>query len=127
MQLCSRVVSDGATLSTEQVTGLIAFVPGTGLSLRGAVGSTLMFRLIGRPDVMGDPEAKEKYTHHRHDYQDTELRVNGETYPAVEVCDTDLGIRVRAATVNEQAVIAVVPADRDVPGVIVTWPEGEDA
>jgi hypothetical protein len=107
--------------SYEGVPGSSAFVPSTGLGLRGAVGSTLTFRLIGHPDA-GNPVFQEKYLHHRHDYQDTELRVNGETYPAVEVCDTDLGIRVRAASVNGHTVVAVVPVGREVPGVSVTWP-----
>ncbi|NUR00399.1 MAG: hypothetical protein HOY79_28875 [Streptomyces sp.] len=107
--------------SYEGVPGCSAFVPSTGLGLRGAVGSTLTFRLIGHPGA-GDPVFREKYLHHRHDYQDAELRVNGETYPAVEVCDADLGIRVRAAAVKGETVIAVVPVDRDVPGVSVRWP-----
>jgi len=64
----------------------------------------------------------ERYKSHTHDYQDAELVVNGETYPAVEVSDTDLGIRVRAARVNGHTVIAVVPVGLEVPGVNVTWP-----
>lgn len=107
--------------SYEGVPGCSAFVPNTGLSLRGAVGSTLTFRLIGHPDA-ANPAFQEKYLHHRHDYQVAELVVNGETYPAVEACDMELGVRVRAAKVDGHIVIAVVPAGLEVPGVNVIWP-----
>lgn len=101
-----------------------AFVPGrSGLSLRGAVGSTLMFATVKRPEIHTDPEAKQRYQSHGHDYQDCELVVNGETYPAFEVRDTGLGIRVRAADVSGYAVVAVVPVGDDVPGVSVEWPD----
>ena len=99
-----------------------AFVPNTPLSLRGAVGVTLTFQLAWGHPHADDPEVMERYKRHTHDYQDAELVVNGETYPAVEVWDTDLGIRVRAARVNGHTVIAVVPANLEVPGVDVTWP-----
>jgi hypothetical protein len=108
----------------EGVPGCSAFVPSTGLGLRAAVGSTLTFRMFGHPSA-GDAGFQEKYKNHQHDYQDVELRVNGKTYPAVEVRDTDLGIRVRAASVNGHTVIAVVPVDLDVPGVSVMWPDGD--
>jgi hypothetical protein len=99
--------------------------PGT-TRLRTAIGSTLLFALINDPRVT-DPEVRERYQSHRHDFQDTELVVNGETYPAVEVQDPEIGIRVRAATVNGFTVVTTSPVDQDVPGVRVTWPESGDA
>jgi hypothetical protein len=51
--------------------------------------------------------------------------VNGETYPAVEVQDSEIGIRVRAASVNGFTVVATVPEDQNVPAVSVTWPQGD--
>jgi hypothetical protein len=94
--------------------------------LRTAVGSTLLFALVNHPRAT-DPEVRERYQRHRHDFQDTELVVNGETYPAVEVQDAEIGIRVRAAAVNGLTVVTTFPVDQNVPGVRVTWPESGDA
>jgi hypothetical protein len=96
--------------------------PGTTRRLRTAVGTTLLFAFVNHPRVT-DPEVQERYKSHQHNYQDTELVVNGETYPAVEVQDAEIGIRVRAASVNGFTVVATVPVDRDIPGVSVAWPD----
>lgn len=90
--------------------------------LRTAVGTTLLFALVNHPRVT-DPEVQERYKSHRHDYQDTELVVNGKTYPAVEVQDHEIGLRVRAAVVNDFTVVATVPVDQGIPGVSITWPD----
>ena len=99
--------------------------PGT-TRLRTAVGTTLLFAIVNHPRAT-DPDVRDQYQHHRHDFRDAELVVNGETYSAVEVRDSEIGIRVRAASVNGFTVVATVPVDQDVPGVSVTWPEGNDA
>lgn len=104
-----------------------AFIPeGNGLSLRGSVGVTLLFHFVNHPRV-ADPEVQERYKSHSHDFQDTELVVNGETYPAVEVQDAELAIRVRVANFDGQTVVATLPADQDVPEVTVTWPQGNES
>ena len=82
------------------------------MRLRTAVGSTLLFAFVNHPRVT-DPEVQERYKSHRHDYRDTDLVVNGETYPAVEVQDPEIGIRVRAAAVSGFTVIATVMADQE--------------
>ena len=97
--------------------------PGTTRRLQTSVGTTLLFALVNHPRAT-DPEVQERYKSQKHDYQDTELVVNGETHPAVEVQDPEIGIRVCAASVNGFTVVATVPVDQDVPGVSVTWPEG---
>lgn len=98
-----------------------AFVPGSSAWMRPAiaVGTTLSFRLTGDPRC-ADEQFRTKYQTYDHDYVDTELTVNGETYAAVEVID--LGVRVRAASVKGAVIVAVVPEWCDVPGVKAVWP-----
>ena len=96
--------------------------PDAKTSPRSAVGSTLLFATFDRPQILEDPETRERYQSHRHTYRDCELVVNGTAYPAVEVRDTDLGIRVCATNVDGYVVVATVPADAAVPAVRVTWP-----